>query len=167
MLTNLNIMLSFFRANYNDILVNVVVMVSLIITIIGLAKPIIFNRIKNKELRKAALALTNVAACFLAAFIYFLRRDWNFDYYVLASVALSMASIFTYYLYETIPYVRSIIGGIGQNALSRILNVSLLAVATDDANAVKTELKNAKAETKLELTKVANKIKEDKDLKGL
>ena len=167
MLMNLNIMLSFFRANYNDILVNVVVMVSLIITIIGLAKPIIFNRIKNKELRKATLALTNVVACFISAFIYFIRRDWNFDYYVLASVALSMASIFTYYLYETIPYVRTIIGGIGQNALSRILNVSLLAVATDDANAVNTELKNAKVETKLELTKVATKIKEDKDLKGL
>jgi hypothetical protein len=64
MLNNLKTMLSFFGANCIDIIVDVMLMVSEIIVIIGFFKLVIFNRIKNKEIRRAVLALTNVAACF-------------------------------------------------------------------------------------------------------
>ena len=170
MLNNLKAMLSFFGANYSDIIVCVVIMVSAIIVAIGILKPILFNKITNKHVRKAALAFSNVAACFLAALVYFLVRDWNFDYYVLASIALSVSCIVTYWLYEN-TNLRGLIGLIGNIVLRKMLNVGLFALTTDDVNAVQKELKNTstllKGQTKVELKKAATKIREDKDLRNL
>ena len=170
MFANIHNMLAFLAANYNDILVCTVIMVSAIIVAIGLLKPILFNRIKNKHLRKALLAFSNVAACFAAAAVYFFTRGWDFVYYVPAAVALSIGCIVTYWLYEN-TCLRNLIGLIGGMALRKVLNVACFAATTDDVNAVKTELKKTseqlKSHTKAELKKAAAKSKEDKDLKGL
>lgn len=171
MLANILAMANFFTANCNDIIVNVVIMVSAIIVTIGFLKPIVFDRIQNKELRKGALALTNVGACFIAALGYFLRNGWNLKYYPLAALALTFVSIITYYVYETIPGARKLIGGIGLAAISKVFNVSILAATTDDAKVVHTEAKTATVElknfTKNALKKAASKTNVDKNLKNL
>ena len=170
MLANIESVLEIFRANYNDILVCGVIMVSAIIVAIGLLKPLLFNKIPNKHVRKAALALTNVAACFGTVFVYFFINGYGYEHYIAASVALSASCIITYWLYEN-TCLRDLIGVIGNIVLRRVLKVSIFAVTTDDVNAVKTELKKAgdelKAHTKAELKKSAAQIKEDKDLKTL
>lgn len=171
MLETLKIMFHLFLERYNDILLMVAIMVSAIIALIGFFKPFVFNRIKNEDWRRTILGAMNVAMSFVFALGYFLVKGWNFRYYVLASIALSLCCIFTYWLYETVPYVRKIVGGIGTAAIRKIFNVSLLAATNDDANAVKAEVKNGivevKAFTKAELKTAATKVKEDKDLIGL
>lgn len=170
MLNTIKTMLSFFEANYHDIIVCGLIMVSAIIVGIGLLKPIIFNKIKNKHIRKAALALSNVAACFLTVLVYFLVQGWGFTYYFPAAVGLSVSCIITYWFYEN-TCLRNLIGTVGNLVLQKVLKVSVVAITSDDVNAVKTELKKAgdelKAHTKQELKKAAAKTKEDKDLTGL
>jgi hypothetical protein len=170
MLANIDAMLAFFGANYNDIIVCVVLMVSAIIVAIGLLKPILFNKIPNKYVRKAALASSNVAACFIAALVYFLVNGWNFTHYVPAAGALSVCCIVTYWFYEH-TNLRGLISLVGHIALRKLARLACVAITTDDLKAVKAELENTttelKTKTKVELKKTATKIKEDLDLRGL
>ena len=170
MLANINHMLAYFARNPDDIIVPVVIMVSAIIVAIGLLKPLLFNRIKNKHIRKAALAFSSIAASFVASFIFFWVRGWAFDDYLAASLALAICCIVTYWLYEY-TCLRNLIELIGGMALRKALNILNIAATKDDVEAVKAELKKTgeelKAHTKLELKNTANKLKEDKDLKRL
>ena len=148
MLDTLLTMCRLFGAYYTDIIPMVIIMVSLIIAVIGFFKPFAFDKIKNKDIRKAVLALTNVGANFVAAFVYFLSKGWNFKYYFLASIALTFCSIITYYVYETVPGARKFIGGLGRTAIGKIFNVALIAATTDDVDTVRAEIKNATAQLK-------------------
>lgn len=170
MLDTLKTMLYFFGAHYTDIILAVVIMVSAIIVAIGILKPILFNKITNKYIRKAVLSFSNIVGCFGASFAYFLIEGWNLKYYLLASVALSVCCIVTYWFYEN-TCLRNLIGVIGGIALRKALSVLNLAVTTDDVNTVKAEIKNATAQlktvTKQELKKNVTKINIDKDLRNL
>ena len=166
----INALLSFCETNYSDIIVYVVAMVSAIIVAIGLLKPLIFNKIPNKSVRKVALAFSNVALCFIASVILFFAKGWCWDYYLTAAIALSVCCIITYWLYEN-TCLRNLIETVGTIVLRKVAGVAILAVTTDDVKRVKTAVETAakevKASTKNELTKTANQIKEDKDLSGL
>ena len=170
MLDRMTTALDLLRANYNDIIVCGVIMVSAIIVAIGLLKPLLFNRIQNKQIRKAALALSNVAACFATMLVYFLACGYTFENYVITSVALSISCIVTYWLYEN-TCLRNLIGLVGGIVLRKVLKASIFAITTEDVEAVKKELKKTGAElkslTKTELKKASAKIKEDNDLKKL
>ena len=166
MLANIQNVLSLYGAHYKDIIVYGLIMVSAIIVAIGLLKPILFNRIPNKHVRKVALALTNVATCYLTVLVYFLVCGISLEFYVIAATALSVTCIVTYWLYEN-TCLRNLIGLIGSMALRKVF----FAITSEDVEAVKTELKKTgeelKAHTKQELKKTAAKVKEDKDLKTL
>lgn len=149
--------------NLNDILVCGIIMVSAIIVAIGLLKPLIFNKIKNKHIRKVALAITNVAACFLTVLGYFLVCGWSFENYLVCAIGLSVSCIVTYWLYEN-TCLRNLIELIGNMALRKMLSILTLAASTDDIKAVEAELKKAGRELKAHTKK---QIKEDKDLNGL
>ncbi len=171
MISNIKNMLIYFGVHYNDIIVAVTIMVSAIIVAIGLFKPFLFNKIKNESFRKAALALSNMALCFVSAFIYFLWEGWDFKYYIIAAVALWITCILTYYIYETVPGMRKVIGGLGTKAICKVFNVALLAVINDNTDEAKAEAKNGATELETDakntLTKVATKVNIDKDLIGL
>lgn len=169
MLSNLNHLLIYFELFSQDIIVSVVIMVSAIIMAIGLLKPILFDKIKNKQIRKASLAFSNVASCFISALVFFLIKGWEFKYYTVSAIALTICCIVTYWLYEN-TCLRNLIATIGNIALRKFASVAILAVNTDDINEIKTEAKKVsnelKAHTK-EALKKATETKEDKDLKGL
>ena len=163
-------MIYYTEANFQDIFLYVVLMVSAIIVTIGLLKPLLYNKIKCKELRKVALAFSNVALCFIAALIVFVLEGWNFDHYIAASIVLAVTSIVIYWLYEN-TCLRNLIATIGNIVLRKFGSVALLTMEKQDINEIKTEAKKAvtelKAQTSKELKKTAKTIKEDKDLKGL
>ena len=171
MLDTLATMCRLFGTYYTDIIPMVIIMVSAIIVAIGFLKPFIFDKIKNKDLRRAVLALVNVGANFIASFLYFLGKGWNLKYYVLASLAMTVCSILTYYVYETVPGMRKFIGGIGNAAIGKIFNVGLLAATSASAEDIKAEIKNGTAELKANVRQdvktVLRKVKVDKDLKNL
>ena len=170
MFANIHHMLVYFELFSQDILVSVVIMTSAIIAAIGLLKPILFNKIKNENIRGAALAFSSVAASFLAALVFFLIKGWEFKYYTAAALALAGCTILTYWLYEFSRF-RNLIKLIGTLALNRIIKTACFAATNDDVNAVKAELKKAgeelKSHTKTELKKAATTYKTDKDLKNL
>ena len=170
MLANIKNMFLYFGVHYNDIIVAVVIMVSAIIAAIGILKPIIFDKIPNKDVRKVALAGSNVVASFLSALVYFLTEGWDFKYFGIAGAALAICCIVTYWLYEN-TCLRNLITIIGSLALRKVFSIVSLAATTDDVNAVKAEINNAKTQlkttTKSELKKTVNSIKADKDLRNL
>ena len=170
MLNNISNMLRYFGAHSTDIIVNVVIMASAVIVAIGLLKPIFFNKIQNKYIRKAALSFSNIIGCFVCALVYFLIEGWGFKYYFIAAFALSIWCIITYWLYEN-TCLRNLINVVGGLALRKVFTVIKVAITEDDANAVKTEIQNAttqlKPAVKQELKKAASTIKVDKDLINL
>lgn len=170
MLNYIKAITAFLEVNFNDVFVYAVAMVSAIIVAIGLLKPLLFNKIKNKQIRKVALAFSNVALCFICALGLFLVKDWNFKYYLVSSIALTVSCIVTYWLYEN-TCLRNLIATVGNIVLKKIAGVALVSVNADDINEIKNEVKKAsveiKTQTKKTLKKATNKIKEDKDLKGL
>lgn len=170
MLANIQNVMPILSANFNDIIVSGFIMVSAIIVAIGLFKPILFDRIKNNQVRKVALAFSNVALCFFSVFVIFLIKELNFEYYLTSAIALTITCIITYWLYEN-TCLRNLIGTIGRIALKKVANIAIFAVNADDINEIKTEAKKVadelKAQTSKSLKKATNEIKEDKDLKGL
>lgn len=170
MLANIETVLEIFRAHYQDIIVCGLIMVSAIIVAIGLLKPLLFNKIPNKHVRKVALALSSIVSCYLVVFAYFIINGYPFDHYWVASTALAIVCVVVYWFYEN-TCLRDLIGVVGGIALRKVLQASLFALTEDDVNAVKTELKKTgdelKTHTKQEIKKTVAKAKEDKDLKTL
>lgn len=152
------------QANYQEIIVCGLIMVSAVIVAIGLLKPLIFNKIKNKNLRGSAIAFTNVAACFLTVFVRFLIDGVGFEFYVLTATLLSCLSVIVYHLYEY-TRLRNLIGLIGNITLRKIAKLSVFALTEEDVEAVKAEAKKVgqelKIETKNKLKKVNVIIDED------
>lgn len=170
MLANLNHLLVYFGLFSQDIIVSVVIMVSAIIMAIGLLKPILFDKIKNKQVRKASLAFSNVALCFICALVFFLIKGWEFKYYLVSAMALTICCIVTYWFYEN-TCLRNLIATIGNIALRKVANIAFIAINAEDLDEIKTEVKKVtkelKAQTKETLKNVTIETKEDKDLKGL
>lgn len=167
MLANIEKVMPLLTAHYDDIIVYGFIMVSAIIVAIGLLKPILFDKIQNKHIRKAALAFSTIAACYLTVLVYFLVAGYGLKYYSESAAALTVACIITYWLYEN-TCLRNLINLIGGIALRKVLVV----LTADDIKAVKTELVKTgaelKATAKQELKKITTtKSKDDKDLKNL
>ena len=163
---NIQNLLPIIGTHCQGILVCGLIMVSAIIVAIGLLKPLLFNKIKNKHIRGSVIAFTNVAACFGTVLVYFLLNGISFEYYIAAAVSLSVSCIVIYWLYE-FTRLRSLIEVIGTIVLRKVLKVSLFALSTEDVEAVKTELQKTGAELKAHAKKELKKAAEDKDLRTL
>lgn len=170
MLDILKTALNVLENNFHNIFMYTVIMVSSIIVTIGLLKPILFDKIKNKQVRKVALAFSNVALCFICALVIFLVKDWNFKYYLFSAIALTISSIVTYWFYEN-TCLRNLIATIGKIALRKLGNVALIALSKDEIDEIKTEAKKVsveiKALTEAEIKKATTQTTKDKDLAGL
>ena len=147
------------------------IMVSTIIVFMGILKPLVFNRIPYKAVRKSALAFSNIFLSFVATAIYFVIRDINWELYVLASLVTSVACIVTYWLYEN-THLREGIHKVGELAIDKIAYVAKLALSGKNTKTIDAEIKKAteelkataKAELKLHPKKSKNK---DKELENL
>ena len=159
---SVQVMLNYTEANFHDIFWYMVLMVSGIIVAIGLLKPLLYNKIKNKQIRKVALAFSNVILCFVCVLVTFVIRGWDLNYYLASAIVLSVSCIVTYWLYEN-TCLRNLIDMIGSIVLKNVANKVLLNTA-DVAN-IKDEAKKAVAEFRTQ--NVKKTTKEDEDLKGL
>ena len=170
MLETLNTALEYFEHNYYDIFVSAVIMVCGIIMAIGVFKPILFNRIKSKHIRKTVLAFSSVALCFVCIAVTFFVKGYDFKNYVAVSCLLSGCTIVTYWLYEN-TNLRGLIETIGNIVLRKLGNIALSLLSKDEIEEIKAEVKKATAElkatTEAELKKTTTQMKNDKDLLGL
>ena len=161
----------FLQSNIEELSIMGAIMVSAIIVFIGILKPLIYNRIKWKPLRKAMLSLSTVAFSFAATAIYFLFEHFDkWDYYIQSSIAVSLMCIITYWIYEGTCF-KDVIDKIGQIALRKAFGIFSLIMDKKDKEELEQEFQKAKAElmsaTKVELKKVKKAIKANKDFENL
>lgn len=150
------------------------IMVSVVIAVVGILKPIAFNKISNKAIRKTILAFANIALSFVATLGYFLIEGINFRWYYIGAIITSVTCIVTYWLYENF-HVRDLIHKIGAFAIDKFAYLAKIVLAklvdkTDKS--VNTEFKKVTSElqayAKAEIKSATKKIaKADKELQNL
>ena len=145
-----------------------VVMVSAIIVFIGLLKPILFDRIKFKPLRKVAIAFTDVLACLIATAIAFWMNGIDFYYFFPAAIGVFVATVVVYWFYENTCF-RNLIQKIGTIVLSKLAKIATGILDDKEKKEIKKELEAAKNEIKHTLKGELNtaKKKGDKELSNL
>lgn len=155
-----------------ELLIAGAVMVSIVIAILGLAKPALKRLIKNEELCKSAIAFSSIILSFGVTAGYFLIRPINWDLYWLASLITSAACILTYWVYEYVPYLRTGVHKLLHFIIDKTAHILNMIVDGKSPEEVKSEIQKAtkelKATAKSELKSVSNKsYKKDKDLKNV
>lgn len=163
MFYNIEVAINFVKENWETFWLVGVIMVSAITVLIGILKPILFDKIKIKALRKTCLAFSNVALCFLGNAILFLANHLNFDIYFHSSFTTAIVSILWYWLYEN-TCLRDLIHKIGSVVLNKLKGGKI--TKQDQAEIVK-EVKTIVAEAKKEHKKTPKVVKNDKELKDL
>jgi hypothetical protein len=123
------------------------IMVSIVITLIGMLKKFAFNHIKNKQARKTALATSNIIFSYAttAGFFWLDSKDWK--WFMMGGAITTFTCIVVYFFYENF-HLREVIHAIGNFAISKIVYVAKLAFH-----------KNAD-ELKVEAQKACNEVKE-------
>ena len=157
-----------FWGNLSENIFSGVVMVSAIIVFIGLLKPILFDRIKFKPLRKVAIAFTDVLACLIATAIAFWMNGIDFYYFFPAAIGVFVATVVVYWFYEN-TCLRNLIQKIGTIVLSKLAKIATGILDDKEKKEIKKELEAAKNEIKHTLKGELNtaKKKGDKELSNL
>lgn len=163
--------LSFVKESWQNLWLIGVIMVSAITVLIGILKPLLFDKIKCKQLRRASLAFSNVALCFGGTAIWFFAKSFSYEFYLHTAVTVSLVSIVWYWLYEN-TCLRDLIHKIGSLTLKKIYAVICARFDKADEIAIEKEIEKIATQTKEKVkadklsTKTSNK-KVDKELKNL
>ena len=156
--------------NFKEILVTGAIMVSAIIIFIGFLKPILFNKIRCKPIRRILLALSDILFSFAATAIYFVIEGFPWTYYWQTSVGVTCLCIVVYWFYEN-TCLRDLIGKIGTMAVKKFFKVFLMIFDDKDKQEIQQELDKISGEvrkyTEEELSTAVKKVAEDKDFINL
>lgn len=158
--------IALFMSNFKENVLTGVIMVSAIIVFIGLLKPLLFDRIKFKPLRKAAIAFSSAACCFIATATTFWIESIDFSYYWYATAAVFSVMVVVYWFYENTCF-RNLIKKIGTIVLTKLYNSFLAIMNKNDVQDIKKEVAAVKSEIRKELKLEKSKVKTDKELKNL
>ena len=157
--------------NYKEIVMIGAMIVTLIIGIIGAIKPLLFNRIKNAELRRFALSISNTIGSFTSTAVYFAVKQMDWSKYVIASVILSICCVLVYHLYETIPYLRLGIDKAFQKMLGHLYDIGVLVTKGAPKAQIKAQLlemtNDFKQAAKVQIKSASTSLKKDKELENL
>ena len=94
------VLLDIFLSNWTKYLAYIAIMIGAVIFVIGALKPKVFDKIKNKNVRKCLLFLTSIVLSFAAVAIYFVVEAVPFKYFPLSGAAVACACILAYSGYE-------------------------------------------------------------------
>lgn len=163
-------LLELIKNNYHECIVVGAIMVSAIIVFIGIMKPLLFNKITCKPLRKVLLAFSDVFFSFVATFIYFVLKGWTFENYLVASVGVTLSCIVAYWFYEN-TCLRDLIDKIGSIVVKKAINILLVMFTEDEKSEIEKEIKKASEEIKKSarqsLISTTTQRKKDKELNNL
>ena len=170
MFYNIEVAINFVKENLETFWLVGVIMVSAITVLIGILKPLLFNRIPWKPLRRATLAFANVGLCFATTAVWFAIKNFSFGIYWHSAIAVSVFSIVWYWFYEN-TCLRDLISTIGKITLRKIAVILAKVFSGEEINEIKTETKivveELKSTAKKELKAATKNIKNDKELKNL
>lgn len=143
----------YFMQNIETMIPMVIIMMSALIVFIGALKPILFNRVSNKDLRGMLLFLTSIVLSFVSVAIAFLIKQYNFDYYWICGGLYAGGVILMYAIYEHTP-LRPSIHKIGSVVLDKFFGIIVNKVTkvADNTEQIGTSIDalfvNTKTETK-------------------
>ena len=163
MFYNIEVALNFVKENWATFWLIGVIMVSAITVLIGVLKPFVFDKIRIKPIRKACLAFSNIALCFLGNAILYWWNNGNFDLYFHTSFTTAIVSILWYWLYEN-TCLRDLIHKIGTVVLNKLKGGQL---TKKDQEEIVKEVKTIVEEVKKDHKKAQKVVKTDKELKNL
>lgn len=158
--------------NWQDVVLYSAIIVCSVIAALGSLKPFVFNKIKNKLLRKIALSLSSLVLVMPFTALVFLAKPYSFDIYWYCVYALMLIEIIVYWLYENTG-LRNGINKIGSFCFRKIF-VNICASVVDNDNkqarerlvATNKELKEFTKET-IKSSLVSKNKEVDKDLESL
>lgn len=102
-----------FMSKPDEIVTAVIIMVSVVIVFMEILKERVFNRIKNKNLRRFALSFSSIALMYATVAGYFIVNTIDFKYFALCGLLVCFAMIIIYWLYKEFLQVRDAIFAIG------------------------------------------------------
>lgn len=137
-------------ANWQRALLGCIIVVSVIITLMGVLKKVAFDKIGNKLLRKFLLAFTSVLLSFPFTAVYFLADKINFDHYWIGACLNALATIVTYWLYEN-TLLRNFIHFVGKKTIIKFIEFIAMGIVSKKAN--------SKEETVEQLNKGTQELK--------
>lgn len=141
-----------------------VIVVCSVITVVGFLKEALFDKIKNKNLRKSVLAFTSLAMILPVTALYFVFDRISFEYFWAACAMLAPVTILVYWVYEN-TQLRTLIQKIGENTFHKLFVWICDNIVTSDSKKKKEKLVAANKDLK---SFVATELKAtDKDLKNL
>lgn len=159
-------MIALFMSNFKENVLTGVIMVSAIIVFIGLLKPLLFDKIKFKPLRKAAIAFSSAICCFIATAITFWVYKIDFSFYVSVTAVVFVAMVIVYWFYEN-TCLRNLIKKIGTIVLTKLYNSFVAIMNKDDVQDIQKEVIAVHKEIRNELKLEKSKAKTDKELSNL
>ena len=155
---------------YSELIVVGAIIVSAIIVLIGILKPVIFNRIPNKLVRKALLAFSNVFLSFAGTAIYFAVDGIDWQWYWIAAGATSASCILCYWLYEN-TCLRDLFDTVGRLTLHKVAELALVIFNSTEKKQIEDAMEKVSAEiketTQKEIKKASKSLKKDKELENL
>ena len=170
MLAQIEKFMKFYLADWENLLMLGVIMVSAITVLVGILKPLLFNKIKWKPLRRSCLAFTNIGLCFGAVAVLFAVEHYDYSTYLHTAIAMSIFSILWYWIYEN-TCLRDLIATIGKFTLKKAYDVAKKVFDKKDVQELENEIvlavEEIKEKTKKEIKSSAKKTKVDKELKDL
>lgn len=159
-------------ANWQRAVIGGAIVVSSLIVFLGALKSIVFDRVKNKYVRKSLLAFTSLALILPFTAIYFLIDRINFDYYWVACIILAPTVIVVYWLYEN-TNLRELIKKIGEKTWSSWFASFAASIVEENNKKAQEKVLSTSKETKKYIAKelknasVLAKKHIDEDLKDL
>lgn len=154
--------------NWQQALTGGIIVACAVIFLFGILKKAWLGKIKNKRLRKVALAFGSLVMVFPLTAIYFALDNISFTWYWYGCALMCGLTIVTYWLYENTA-LRDFISWVGSRTVNKyaplLFSAWLVSASDEETN---NKLRKATEELKDEVKKELKKqTKEDNELKGL
>lgn len=151
-------------ADWQRFLIGGLIVISAIIAIEGILKAVLFNKVKNKTLKKVLLAFSSIALVFPTSAVYLWLEKIPFDYYWYSVLVLSILTVLSYWLYENTAF-RNLFSFVSKKILIKLRDILDKAFSSDTTDLTK-EISTAYAELKKDTQKKLSETK-NTDLKNL
>lgn len=95
-------LLELFTSNWNTIVLGGLIVVGVVIFLMGTLKPVLFDKISNKGLRKTLLSLFSIILVFPATVVWMVSKgwEWNWGLFWFLYCLNSIQTIVVYWFYE-------------------------------------------------------------------
>lgn len=111
-------------SDWKTVLLGGLIVVSVVIFLMGVLKKILFDKVKNKMLRKTLLSFSSIILVAPATAVWIVSKGWSWDWNVFWTLYAvnSVATVLIYWFYEG-THVRELLSLIGKNTIAKWFKV--------------------------------------------